>query len=156
MDVLDVACGTGVLFSDYIKRKVNSVTAIDLSPEMVKIAEKKYPEAPIKVILGDAEEYPFDRQFDVIMIYNAFPHFPDPEHVISCLSGHLKPGGTLCVAHGMSREALDQHHSGSAKNVSIRLLPEDDLAAIFAKTLKVTQVISDDSMYQVCGKRMAE
>ena len=34
--VLDVACGTGVLFPDYLKRQVASVTAIDISPEWQK------------------------------------------------------------------------------------------------------------------------
>ena len=37
--VLDVACGTGVLFPDYLSRGVASVTGIDISPEMVKIAQ---------------------------------------------------------------------------------------------------------------------
>ena len=32
--VLDVACGTGVLFGDYVKRGAARVTAVDLSPEM--------------------------------------------------------------------------------------------------------------------------
>ena len=40
-DVLDVACGTGVLFPDYLARQVGSVTAIDISPEMVRIAAGK-------------------------------------------------------------------------------------------------------------------
>ncbi|MBQ3488769.1 MAG: methyltransferase domain-containing protein, partial [Clostridia bacterium] len=38
MDVLDVACGTGVLFGYYLERGVASVTGIDISPEMAKIA----------------------------------------------------------------------------------------------------------------------
>ena len=36
--VLDVACGTGVLFSDYLQRNVKNVTAVDISPEMARIA----------------------------------------------------------------------------------------------------------------------
>ena len=32
--VLDVACGTGVLFGDYVMRGAARVTAVDLSPEM--------------------------------------------------------------------------------------------------------------------------
>ena len=36
--VLDVACGTGVLFPDYLKRKVASVTGVDISQKMAKIA----------------------------------------------------------------------------------------------------------------------
>ena len=38
VDVLDVACGTGVLFPDYIKRNVNDLTGIDISPAMISIA----------------------------------------------------------------------------------------------------------------------
>ena len=37
-DILDVACGTGVLIPDYLKRKVASVTGIDISPKMTEIA----------------------------------------------------------------------------------------------------------------------
>ena len=40
MDVLDVACGTGVMFDYYLSRGVASVTGIDISPEMAKIAEE--------------------------------------------------------------------------------------------------------------------
>ena len=42
MDVLDVACGTGVMFDYYLDRNVASVTGIDISPEMAKIAQRKY------------------------------------------------------------------------------------------------------------------
>ena len=35
MDVLDVACGTGVMFDYYLDRGVVSVTGIDISPEIV-------------------------------------------------------------------------------------------------------------------------
>ncbi len=39
--VLDVACGTGVLFRDYTARQAGHVTAIDLSPEMAARAAEK-------------------------------------------------------------------------------------------------------------------
>ena len=57
MDVLDVACGTGVMFDYYLGRGVSSVTGIDISPEMAKIAAEKYAHEPkIQVICGDVEE----------------------------------------------------------------------------------------------------
>lgn len=150
--VLDVACGTGVLFPDYLARNVASVTAVDISPEMAKIAAAKYPNAPIRVLCGDVENLHLEQKFDCIMVYNAFPHFPDPENLIAVLSSMLKPGGTLTVAHGMSRAAIDHHHEGSASKVSKGLMSEEDLAAIFEKHLTVTVKISDDRMYQVTGK----
>lgn len=151
VDVLDVACGTGVLFPDYLSRGVGSLTAVDIAPEMVRIAREKYPQA--QVLCGDVEEVTFDRQFDCIVVYNAFPHFPEPEKLINRLSNLLKPGGILTVAHGMSRAQIDHHHEGSASKVSVGLMHEDELAALFAKQLSVTVKISDDRMYQVCGKK---
>ena len=151
-DVLDVACGTGVLFPDYLARNVKSLTAIDISPEMVRIAREKFP--GITILCGDVEEIDFGRKFDCIMVYNAFPHFPEPARLIERLSGLLKPGGTLTVAHGMSRAALDAHHSGSASRVSEPLLSEHALAAIFRRHLRLTVKISDDRMYQITGKNV--
>ena len=151
--VLDVACGTGVLFPDYLARQVGSVTAVDISPEMVKIAAAKYPDAPITVLCADVEALPNTEKFDHIMVYNAFPHFPEPEKLIATLSGMLRSGGSLTVAHGMSREAIDQRHHGAAQKVSCGLMHEDALAAIFEKHLRVTVKISDQQMYQVTGLR---
>ncbi len=144
--VLDVACGTGVLFPDYLSRGV-MLTAIDLSSEMVKIAREKFPQ--VQVLCGDVETAPLEDTFDCIVVYNAFPHFPEPENLIRVLSSHLTPGGSLTVAHGMSRAALDHHHSGAAAKVSLGLMHEDDLAALMGKYLAVTHKISTDEMYQV-------
>ena len=153
LDVLDVACGTGVLIGDYLARGVASVTAVDISPEMVKIARKKFPQKEVHILCADVEELEPDRRFDCIMVYNAFPHFPEPERLIAILAGMLKPGGTLTVAHGMSRACIDRHHEGAASKVSRGLMHEDALAAIFARHLQVTVKISDDRMYQVTGKK---
>ena len=151
VDVLDVACGTGVLFPDYLARNVGTLTAIDISPEMAKIAQSKFAE--VQVICGDVEATDFGKKFDCIMVYNAFPHFPDPENLIKVLSNLLKPGGTLTVAHGMSRAQIDHHHEGAASKVSVGLMHEDALADIFAKHLNVTAKISDDRMYAVSGTK---
>ena len=151
MDVLDVACGTGVLFPDYLKRGVESVTGIDISPEMAKIAAAKFPE--VQVICGDVEETRFDKQFDAVMVYNAFPHFPEPARLIEALARVVKPGGRLSVAHSMSRDKLQQHHSGRASKVSIDLIHEKELSSLFAPFFDVDVVISNDRMYQVAGTR---
>ena len=151
IDVLDVACGTGVLFPDYFARGVASLTGIDISGEMARRAQEKFPCA--HVICDDVETHPFDRRFDVVMVYNAFPHFPDPKRLIETLAGLTGQGGRLCVAHGMSRACIDRHHAGAASKVSIGLPDEQTLAALFAPWFDVDVMISDDEMYQVAGTR---
>ena len=151
--VLDVACGTGVLFPDYLARGVASVTGVDISPEMVKIAREKFTRRNIEVLCADVEELPLERKFDCVVVYNAFPHFPDPEKLIRILTGHLADGGRLTVAHGMSRAAIDHHHEGTASKVSRGLIHEDELATLMEKYLKVEVKISDDRMYQVTAAK---
>ncbi len=149
--VLDVACGTGVLFPDYIKRGVEDLTGIDIAPEMAKIAQSKFPQ--VKVLCGDVENTEFAEAFDVIMVYNAFPHFPEPAQLVAHLASLVKPGGRLSIAHGMSRHALQHHHADRASKVSIDLLEETALAALLEPYFTVDVVISDEKMYQVSGVR---
>lgn len=148
--VLDVACGTGVLFPDYLAREVASVTAIDISPEMAKLAAAKFPE--VTVLCGDVETAEFGRQFDAVMVYNAFPHFPDPARLVRRLAELVRPGGRLSIAHGMSRAALTKHHERASK-VSIDLLHEQELAELLEPYFEVDVIISTDRMYQVAGAR---
>ena len=85
--VLDVACGTGVLIPDYLQRGAAQVTAIDISPEMARIAREKFPQENVTVLCGDAEQAHFPAPFDCIVIYNAFPHFPKPERLLAIWPG---------------------------------------------------------------------
>ena len=146
--VLDVACGTGVLFPDYIKRGA-VVTGVDISPEMVKIAKKNFPK--IEVLCEDVENLDFTENFDVVMVYNAFPHFPHPERLIEKLSTFLRDGGILSVAHGMSREDLLKLHNERASEVSLELPEANELSKIFEPFFNIDIIISDSEMYQVSG-----
>ena len=156
IDVLDVACGTGILFGDYLARSVGSVTAVDISPEMAKIAAMKYPDAQIDVICADIETVKLDKTFDAVVVYNSFPHFAAPKRLIKTLAGYTKPGGRLTVAHGASREAIDAAHLGAAARVSNGLMHEDELAELMRPWFKVDVTISDELMYEVSGVRRSD
>ena len=149
--VLDVACGTGVLVPDYLQRGAASVTAIDISPKMIAYAKEKFPQDNVQLLCGDVETMHFESPFDCVVVYNAFPHFFDPAHLIKKLAGDLKAGGSLTVAHGMSRERINHHHSGSASKVSVNLMDADALGELFEPYFDVTVKISNERMYQVVG-----
>ena len=149
--ILDVGCGTGVLFGDYEKIGAASVTGIDISPEMVKIAKEKFP--AYKVVCADAESYSFDESFDAVMIYNAFPHFAFPEKLIENLSSYLKEGGRFTVAHGISEAALAECHSGIARHVSLPLPSKEAMKEMMSDYLNVDVTISDEEKYIVSGTK---
>jgi len=153
VSVLDVACGTGVLVPDYLQRQVAYLTCVDIAPKMIAHAKQKYSNTNVRFICADIEKVHFELQFDCAVVYNAFPHFFDPDKLIDKLADDLKPGGLLTIAHGMSRAAIDRHHQGSAMGVSIGLMHEDELEQRLEPKFDVIVKISDDRRYQVVGKR---
>ena len=152
--VLDVACGTGVMMGYYLKHDVSRVTGIDISSAMIEICEGKYAsDARVNLICGDAEIVDFGQQYDCVMVFNAFPHFPDPKSVISHLSKYVAPRGTITVAHDMGRKQLDCHHSGTASAVSHGMMHEDDVAALFDDSFEVYEKVSDPNIFIVSARR---
>lgn len=151
VSVLDVACGTGVLIPDYLRRNVSYVTGVDISENMTQIAKEKFLDPKVSFICADAETTSFDQSFDRCVIYNAFPHFPDPHSLIRNLASCVKKGGILTIAHGASREQLDRHHMEHASAVSVGLMPDDELTALLSPYFDVIVSVSDDMMQQIVG-----
>lgn len=151
--VLDVACGTGVLFPYYLDRDVSRVIGVDLSPEMARIAARKQHDPRVEVICGDIEALPVHLQCDCCVVYNAFPHFEHPAQLIARLAQWVKPGGRLTVAHGMGLDALRRHHAGRAEQVSREMLAPDVLAGLFSPWFDVFVAQADEGKYLVAGKR---
>ena len=151
--VLDVACGTGVLFPHYLHRNVSHVTGVDISPNMTRIAAAKNRDIRVEVICADIETLPVHRRCDCCVVYNAFPHFPHPQALIACLASWVTPGGRLTVAHSMSLAALKKHHEGPAEHVCREMLEAHELAKLFAPWFAVDCAVSDDEKYVVSGVR---
>lgn len=154
--VLDVACGTGVLFPFYCRRQVARVIGVDISAEMARRAAQKANDPRLVVTCGDIEVLPVQCLCDCCVVYNAFPHFEDPRRLIGRLAQWLKPGGRLTIAHSMSLEALRRHHAGRAAHVAREPLPVEELAALLAPWFRVDTKIADQEKYLVSGKRRTE
>jgi ubiquinone/menaquinone biosynthesis C-methylase UbiE len=94
---LDVACGTGRHLS--FLRRHYSVTGVDLSREMLRLARRRLPRT--RLVLGDMRSFRLDETFDVIScLYSAIAHLRterDLEATFVNLARHLKPGGVVIV-----------------------------------------------------------
>ncbi|WP_138502638.1 class I SAM-dependent methyltransferase [Nostoc sp. PA-18-2419] len=81
MRLLDVACGTGWLSADAVKRGA-IVTGLDYTENMLVIARSRCPEAEFRV--GDAENLPFESdEFEAVVCNFGILHFPEPEKAIA-------------------------------------------------------------------------
>ena len=150
--VLDVGCGTGVLFPDYLKRDVSRVIGVDISPEMVRIAGAKLHDPRVEVLCGDITTLQVHLRCHEAVLYNCFPHFPDPALLLDRLRLWLLPGGRITVAHSMGLEALARHHAGAARHVSREMLPAEELAELMEPWYQVDTAISQPDYYLVSGR----
>ena len=97
--VLDVACGTGVLTREAASRTgtAGSVTGLDLSAEMLAVAERLSPEIAWRQ--GSAQTLPFpEHAFDAVVSQFGLNMSADPVTALREMVRVLVPGGRLAVA----------------------------------------------------------
>ncbi len=99
--VLDIGCGGGLL-SEALAREGAEVTAIDLAPELVKVARLHSLESGVSVDyrLQAAEDLAAEQpgSFDVVTCMEMLEHVPDPGAIIAACHRLLKPGGQLFLS----------------------------------------------------------
>lgn len=91
--ILEIGCGTGE-FSRLLAQRAEGVLAIDLSPQMIRLAQERsklYPN--IDFVTGDVMTYHLpDNQFDCIATLTTLHHLP-VESILRKIRKALKPGG---------------------------------------------------------------
>ncbi len=156
--VLDAGCGTGILFPLIRKRigEKGKITGLDISPGMLKKAEKKFP-GEAELIEGDAESIPVeDGVFDRVICFSSFPHFKDRERALKEFYRVLKENGTLHIIHTSSREDINKLHAAIEGPVKNDRIPDDDtmnnifLSAGFGEV----SVINLNNSYQASARKV--
>lgn len=100
--VLDAACGTGNVSFELAQRGYR-VLGVDLSPEMIAIAQQKITssltDGKVEFAVGDLTTLSLGRSFDAATcLYDSLNYILDPHDLalaFSQLRRHIKPGGLL-------------------------------------------------------------
>ena len=99
--ILDVACGTGDVGFEILRKHSVSITGVDLSPKMVKLAQEKTKKRNlnnITFIEGDAENLSIEsNSIDCLTISYGFRNIANYEKALEEFYRVLKPGGKLGI-----------------------------------------------------------
>jgi ubiquinone/menaquinone biosynthesis C-methylase UbiE len=91
--VADLGCGSGA-FTHLLKRAGYDCAGLDLSPKLIALARRKYPD--IEFLEGDVECLPFAAaSLDGVLLSGIVHHLPDPSRCAAEVFRVLRPGGAF-------------------------------------------------------------
>ena len=124
-DVLEIGCGTGA-FSRLLARRSDRVLALDLSPQMIRIAKERseqYSNIDFQVADAMIWEFPSE-QFDCVASIATLHHLPF-EETLSKMKEALKINGTLIILDLFQAEGLSDAFTSTLAvpaNIMLRLV----------------------------------
>ncbi|HVF50477.1 MAG TPA: class I SAM-dependent methyltransferase [Pyrinomonadaceae bacterium] len=157
---LEIGCGTGT-FSRLLAARAGRVFAIDLSPQMIRLARarsKVYPN--IDFVEADVMTYQLpDNQFDCIATLTTLHHLPI-ESILRKVRTALKPGGVFVCLDLYQRSNLNDLLFDSVAypaNLFLRLMktgkprPSRELRAAYAEHGKTDTYPTLAQVEQICA-----
>jgi ubiquinone/menaquinone biosynthesis C-methylase UbiE len=149
LKVLEPGCGTGRLteiLSDHVG-PMGVVVALEISPMMVKAARNRTATRKnVEIHLSAVENFPMEeKEYDLIVCHQVFPHFEDKKKVLTSLSNALKPEGRLVVIHFISFDEINDRHRKAGTAVEMDMMPEqDEMKYLFNDTgLEIEFILND-------------
>ena len=158
--ILEIGCGTGE-FSRLLAGRAEGVLAIDLSPQMIRLARessKLYPN--IDFVTGDVmTSHLPDNQFDCIATLTTLHHLPI-ETILRKISKALKPGGIFVCLDLYQRSNLSDWFFDSLAypaNLFLTLIktgkprPSREVREAYAEHGKTDTYLTLPQIAQICA-----
>jgi predicted TPR repeat methyltransferase len=97
LSILDLGCGSG-LMGELLGKIFIDLVGIDISPEMLNIAEKKgYYTRLIEADIKSLDN--LEQRFDLILISDCIPYMGNLNQLFCFLKNHLVPNGHVCFSY---------------------------------------------------------
>ena len=153
--VLDIGCGTGVLFPFFEEW---DMVALDFSSEMLSRARKRGARHIVEYVHADAHRLPFlGDSFARVVMMSVFPHFDDPSAVLQEIYRVLRPKGITALIHLKDIKTVNDIHAKTGGAVGNDQLPEiDDLKSIMHSAgFEVCHAEFENRVALICRKPAA-
>lgn len=163
VNALEIGCGTGA-FSRRLARVSQRVVALDLSPEMIRVARDRSEEFPnIDFHVVDVRSWDFPAaHFDCICTIATLHHLPQRE-LLAKAKEALKPGGTLIVldlveSKGLRDVFVDLIAVGVSSSLQLfhnrRLKPPAEVQAAWEEHGKTDSYSTIDEIRTLCAESL--
>jgi demethylmenaquinone methyltransferase/2-methoxy-6-polyprenyl-1,4-benzoquinol methylase len=155
--VVDLGCGTGRLERLLLPRLGSgSVVGVDFSPAMIEEAARRCVDPRVTWLCRDVLGTGLaTASADVVLCFDAFPHFHSRAALLAESARWLRAEGTLLVWHDVGREQLAHVHRRAGPAVEDDLLPPVARLAELATAagFRVDRAEEDEASYTFLARR---
>jgi SAM-dependent methyltransferase len=96
--VLDIACGEGY-GSKLLACEAQSVVGVDISPQVVEHASRKYREVNLRFLVGSCDSMPVETaSIDLLVSFETLEHHDRHHEMLTEVKRVLSPGGVLMIS----------------------------------------------------------
>ncbi|MGM1050192.1 MAG: class I SAM-dependent methyltransferase [Bacillota bacterium] len=107
--ILDMGCGTGILYDMLLDSEKDVYTGVDLSEEAIKIASSKTSKRIFHC--GDINQYVPSKQYDVIIFNESLQYVPNTPSKLLEYSRYLTPDGVIISSLYSHKNTLDPDYA---------------------------------------------
>ena len=129
--VMDVGCGSGAMFADLMDGGACEIEGVDISGEMIRLAQKKYGHDP-RIHLTQAD-------------------FLQPRDFLKKARELLLPRGRLTVAFPFGRDRMNTLGSIMPGGLARQLLPAEEEAKLWREFFAIDCICDNDSLFLLSG-----
>ncbi len=158
--ILELGCGTGN-YSSLLNRRFAKarLTAVDLSREMIRVAEDKLKGREIEFLVADAQEIRIKGDFDLITSNACFQWFEDLERPLIRYKKMLKQGGLILfsvfgpLTFEELRFCVEDIFEGASLSAA-RFITKEKIASLLSRHF--TRVEVEEKTYQETSATLGE
>ncbi len=152
--VLDIGCGTGVLYDALNALGLYQYLGLDISENMLLAFNTVFPDA--ETVCGNFDQViHLNQSFDLCIIFNSIPHFENLEIVFKNAYNHLNPKGKFAIVHARTRQGLKEHHQNINYKMSREAIPSDRTLSLLCENnnFKLNTLLDEDFFFCLCIKK---
>lgn len=125
---LDVGCGNGWLVREMLRRGAQQGLGVDISPQMVAVANQSRQYETEQYVVSNGESLPFEEgSIQVITNIESLYYYPDPQAAIHEWFRIVTSGGRLLMMMDLYAENTATHTWIEALQVPVHLFSKDQL-----------------------------
>jgi ubiquinone/menaquinone biosynthesis C-methylase UbiE len=128
--VLDVGCGTGLLFS-HVAAEAKTVVGTDISRLLLRQAKKRAQDfRDVHLVQADADHLPFtSRHFNVVFAFTVLQNMPKPLETLSEIKRNAKQRAAIVVT-GLKKTFSLEAFRALLENAGLQVVAFEDADAL--------------------------